>query len=102
MLDNLIYANGISGLTGEYLFPALTPAELAEQARQTPEDPECCQWLKQAWENISQPHFGLPFNVDPADLAQAGWAIVFSVDEHDDVKRALAPLVDIANSGSVI
>jgi hypothetical protein len=94
MADELIYANGINGLTGEYLVPPLPPAELAERAGQTPEDPERAQWLKQAWESISQPHFGLPFNVDPDKVTQAGWAIVFSVEEDADVKSKLAPLIE--------
>jgi hypothetical protein len=94
MADELIYANGINGLTGEYLVPPLPPAELAELAKETPEDPERAQWLKQAWENISQPHFGLPFNVDPEKVDQAGWAIVFSVEEDERVKRKLAPLIE--------
>jgi hypothetical protein len=94
MPDDLIYANGIDGRTGEYLVKPLRPAELAERARRPPEDAEADRWLRQAWENVSQPHLGLPFDVDPAEVAEAGWAVVISRAETADVTTALAPLIE--------
>jgi hypothetical protein len=94
MPDDLIYANGINGLTGEYLIPPLEPSKVAAQAKEPPEDPELARWLEQMWETINQPSFGLPFNVHPEIVAEAGWAIVFASDEADAVKKALEPLIE--------
>jgi hypothetical protein len=94
MPDDLIYANGIDGRTGEYLVRPLRPAELAERARRPSEDPEVERWLRLAWENISQPHLGIPFDVDPVEVAEAGWAVVVSTAETTDVATALAPLIE--------
>src|SRR5215211_2251444 len=94
MADDLIYTNGINGLTGEYLVPPLPPAEMAQRARQAPVDPEVALWMKQALDNLRERHFGLPFNIDPAKVAEAGWAIVFAKDAGAEVERELEPLIE--------
>jgi hypothetical protein len=90
MSEELIYANGINGLTGEYLLPPLEPSDVAARARESPYDPE----QKQLEEIIGQASFGPPFDVRPENVAEAGWAIVFGSDETAAVKRALEPLIE--------
>jgi len=92
--DDLIYANGIDGLTGEYLVPPLQPSQLAMRVKEPLEDPGLVRELEQVWQAISQPTWGLPFNVHPENVAEAGWAIVFCPDEADAVKHALEPLIE--------
>jgi hypothetical protein len=94
MPDDLIYANGINGITGEYLLAPLEPSKLAARAKEPPDDPDLDAQLRQAWDAINEPSYGLPFNVHPENVAEAGWAVVFCVDEGDDVKAALAPLIE--------
>lgn len=94
MPDDLIYANGINGLTGEYLLAPLEPSDLAARAKEPPGDPDLVAQLRQAWDAINEPSYGLPFNVHPENVAEAGWAVVFWADEDDDVKAALAPLIE--------
>ncbi len=93
MPDDLIYANGIDGRTGDYLVQPLRPQALVQRALRSPVDSEADRWLRLAWENTSQPHYGLPFNVDPTQIAEAGWALVVSTAEPADVTDALAPLI---------
>jgi len=92
--DELIYANGISGLSGEYLVPPLQPSQLAMRAKEPPDDPVLARELEQVWEAINQPSWGLPFNLKAENVAEAGWAIVFCSEEADAVKHALDPLIE--------
>ena len=105
--DDQLCLNGIDATTGGYLVPKLTVPEAAALIRGTPPvdgalpdtqavqpDPGVATWLRRVWRILSQPHLGLPLDVDPAKVGQAGWAIVFHENESDEVKRALQPLID--------
>lgn len=95
MADNdKLYINGINGATGEYLVPPLKYSQAAAFIRGEPVDSPLVRWLKRIWHIISRPHLGLPMDVDPADVRQAGWAVVFHSDEDQAVKDALATLVE--------
>jgi Peptidase family C25 len=89
-----IYANGVSGLTGEYLIPPLEAAQLAALAKEVPPESDLSLWLAQMWAKASQPTYGLPWHINAEDVAQAGWAAVFSTDEDSAVKEALEPLIE--------
>lgn len=94
MTDDLIYANGVNGLTGEYLVTPLELSELAARAKEPPEDPKLARELEQLGEAINRPTYRPPFNVHPENVTETGWAIVFGSDEADAVKNALAPLIE--------
>jgi hypothetical protein len=89
-----VCANGINGLTGEYLLPPLDPAIVAARAKQADDDPRLVAQIKKVHRSQTEPVYGLPFNIHPEDLARAGWAIVFSTEEDDDVRAALEPLIE--------
>jgi hypothetical protein len=93
----LVYANGIDATTGGYLLPPLRPAEIADLARRQEPDRDLLAALRKAT-GVSGDHLGLPFDVDPANLAQAGWGVVFSADEDEQVQDALAPLLALRMS----
>ncbi|HEX8560240.1 MAG TPA: hypothetical protein VF668_19240 [Pyrinomonadaceae bacterium] len=107
-LDEKLYLNGINGATGEYLVPPMDLAQLEEMLTgraapgraggapedDDPNDPSQMSWLRRLWHSISQPHLGLPLDVNPEDVRESGWAVVFSSDEDQAVKDALAPLVE--------
>jgi hypothetical protein len=94
MSDERIYLNGINALTGEYLAPPLTAAQAAALARSTPPPAERANWFRRLLQRFAGRFFGLPMDVDPTDLAQAGWAIVFPPGTPDAVRKALQPLVE--------
>ena len=94
MTDDLIYANGVNGLTGEYLVTPLELSELAARAKEPPEDPKLARELEQLGEAINRPTYRPPFNVHPENVTETGWAIVFGSGEADAVKNALAPLIE--------
>lgn len=91
--DELVYANGIDATTGDYLLPAMTSAEIAAVACDEPTDADRLGALTKATNALTTDHLGLPFDVDPLDLSQAGWGVVFAADEDAEVKAALAPLL---------
>jgi hypothetical protein len=93
MSSEKIIANGVNGLTGEYLLPPLDPADVAGRAKEPPEDPVVAEQLRQLHTAMTD-SFGVPFDVDAAKVEQAGWAVVFSTEESDDVKAALEPLIE--------
>jgi hypothetical protein len=95
--DELVYANGIDATTGGYLLPPMPPAEIAELARGQEADADVLAAATKAT-GASSDHLGLPFDVDPAVLAQAGWGVVFSTGEDPQVKTALAPLIALRTS----
>jgi hypothetical protein len=93
----LVYANGIDATTGGYLLPPMPSAEIAELARRHNADDDLLATLTKAT-GASRDHLGLPFDVDPANPAQAGWGVVFAAEEDPQVKAALAPLIDVRTS----
>ena len=97
MPDNpLIYFNGVNGATGDYLTPPMPLAQLAKIARGERLSPEETQELK-AWRQLrSVQPFPVKEGVDPDDLAQAGWGVIFAFEDGDAIpaiKEALAPLL---------
>jgi hypothetical protein len=107
MEDNeKLYFNGVNAQTGQYLVAPIDYTEAAELIKGVPDNSEVVTWLRRIWRTLSQPHLGLPLDVDPAVVKQAGWAIVFHKDEEATVKAALQPLIEhrlqrIANPGKV-
>lgn len=92
--DDKLYINGIDGVTGEYLVQPLTYNQASEFITGRPPDTALERFLTRIWRIISQPHLGLPLGADPADVTQAGWAVMFHHDEDQAVKDALAPLIE--------
>ena len=91
--DELAYANGIDATTGTYLLPPMTAADIAAAAHSTPVDHNLMAALTKVADASKAEHFGLPFDINPLDLSQAGWALVISADEDPAVRAALEPLV---------
>jgi hypothetical protein len=92
-MDDKLYVNGINAVTGEYLVDPMTTADAARLIRGEKSDKATASWLKRAWKSLTTAHLGLPMGVDPADIRQAGWAIVFHAEESAAVKDAFAPLI---------
>ena len=93
MIEEMIYFNGIDGVSGKYLVPPMdfSIASLLIRGGQTDKQTE--SWLRRIARIIGEVHLGLPFDVSPEIVEQAGWAIVFHEKEDPAVKQALEKLV---------
>src|SRR5215469_15856403 len=91
--DDALYFNGVNGVTGAYLIPPMSVAQIAETIKGQPEDPHR-QALTRMVKLAGEAHLGLPLDLDPTNLAQAGWGIVFHVDVRQDIREALQPLIE--------
>lgn len=94
MVDDLLYANGIDGDTGEYLLEPLTYDQFLDYIRGRPVDKPILEFLTNIWSSISKKHLGLPDGLHADDVKQAGWGVIFHAEEDEEVKNALQPLVN--------
>jgi peptidase C25-like protein len=92
--DDRLYLNGIDGETGQYLVEPMELADAASMAKGIKGDNAVFSWLRRVWETISQPHLGLPFDLDPTKIEEVGWAVVFHQNESQAVRDALQPLIE--------
>ena len=93
-MSHTIYANGIHGDTGRPLLPGLTLEEIASFARPQSERSELEEYrrLKKLREKDHlQPRFG----IDPKNLAEAGWGVIFPEGRESELRESLAPLLDL-------
>jgi hypothetical protein len=92
--DDLLLVSGVDGATGGYLLPPLRPAVVAAVARGEPVDRHELLELRARHRRTAVEHLGPVAEVDPSDLAEAGWGVVFARDADPAVRRALRPLLD--------
>ena len=91
--ENLIVFNGINGADGSYGFKPISGAELA-QVILGESGPENLSQLKFKVNN-AQDHFGVRSDVEPDDLSQAGWGIIFPANiDSEPLEDALRELID--------
>ena len=89
-----LYINGIDGVTGQYLVEPFVPAKVLDYLQEAPPDPWIRRFFRRILRVLRGQYLGLPDGIDPADVKQAGWAIVYHEDEDPAVREALAPLVE--------
>jgi hypothetical protein len=92
MSEDQCFINGIDAVTGEYLVPPLSAESVASLIR-PPEDREQSGWLKRLKNLFSRPFLGLPVDIDPTDVARAGWGVVVAPGTPSEVLTALEPLI---------
>ncbi|AWN52160.1 C25 family cysteine peptidase [Methylobacterium sp. 17Sr1-1] len=98
-MDEELVANGVSAATGAVL-PQPDPAAVERlirgegSASLTVVDNRIKKARTVTVDGVELESFGIDHTLDPEDLAQAGWGVIFAADIGDDVKRALAPLLE--------
>ncbi len=99
MTENLIYPNGIDAETGLPLLPPLPVERVAALAQGQPIAQEELAELRARVAVLKQrreAHYGVIAGVDPNDLAQAGWGVIFPFADEQKLpalREALAPLL---------
>jgi hypothetical protein len=84
---NLIYVNGIDPDTGTFAVPPVSIDDLAKNVRSKPDVEPLAE------ERATRGPFA-PFGKDMTRLEDVGWAIVFHEDTPQEVRAALAPLIE--------
>lgn len=93
MSDELLTFNGVEAETGGYLMPPTTASELAQIAAGQQPDAGHLVDLRWRHKQDTESHFAVKEGVDPKDLAQSGWGIVFASDADPAIREALTPLL---------
>ncbi|QLE43636.1 hypothetical protein FD723_26450 [Nostoc sp. C052] len=94
-LTKELYFNGIDGASGEYLLPPLTPEQLAKIAQGEDFDPIEISELKKKDLHVKglEPDFAPIEGVDPKNLAETGWGVIFAYNADPAIKEALQELL---------
>jgi hypothetical protein len=95
MDPDLLVFNGIDATTGAYLQSPMSIGDASLLARGEVPDSAHVAELKARRERESQGHYGTIEGVDPRDLAQTGWGVIFAVKHDPAIREALAPLLDL-------
>jgi endonuclease G, mitochondrial len=106
MSDELLYFNGIDGDSGSYDLPPMSAEELMRYIRGEMA-PENLNELRFRHEQATARSLGVKEDVDPTNLAEAGWGVIFPTypasdpdkdrkeKQLDAVREALQPLLQL-------
>ncbi len=90
--DGLLYFNGLNGSTGDYGLPPMTHEELLRFIMGQ-ENQDHLDELRDRHAQSTITHYGVIPGVDPLNLAQAGWGVIFAHDANPAIKEALSELL---------
>jgi hypothetical protein len=102
MSTEFLYFNGIDGNSGSYLLPPLPAKQIAAVATKTPLDDASLKELKWWHQRITEGHYGVKDGVDPKNLAEAGWGVIFSYDADPAIREAFDELLQWRKSQASI
>lgn len=94
MSPESVVFNGINGSTGRYLSEGMTTETVIEMAQGKRPDKKYVKELGDYLEVRGRQPAGVIAGVDPTDISQAGWGVIFAHDEDEAVKAALRELLD--------
>lgn len=88
--------NGVNGTTGEYLMRPLELKDISQIALNQTFDPyelKALERKKRQFKGLEN-EFAPKEGVDPKNLAEAGWGVIFAHNTHPIIKEALKLLLD--------
>src|SRR5262245_32503662 len=88
-----VVVNGLNGATGAYLVPPLTPHQVSEAAQSAATDADHLGELRWWHRHVVEASYGPRYGIDPADLGQAGWGVIFAAGADPALREALSPLL---------
>ncbi len=92
--DELLYFNGIDGDTGQYALPPMTGSQLSSFIRKESQ-PDNLAELKYRFEESTKKSMGVREGIDPKQLDQTGWGVIFPAATNPAVKEALQGLLNL-------
>lgn len=91
-LDTLVF-NGVDGVTGGYLLPPMTPAQVSALAQGQTIETVILDELKNKAFSLTNPHAGV--EADARNLAETGWGLILAHDADPAILDALQPLLQL-------
>ena len=94
MNAELLVFNGIDGASGEYLLPPMAPQDLAKIAQGEALDEKHLDELRWRHRQATEAHLGVVEGVDPKNLAETGWGVIFAHNADPAIREALRELLE--------
>lgn len=88
-----IALNGIHGATGRPLLSGVTLEQIAAVACGESLPAGELEELRRWTSYLKEDHLDTRFQIDPRNLAEAGWGVIFPEGREDELREALAPLL---------
>lgn len=89
-----VYFNGINGTTGDYFSHVPNFHELASVILDSEVESRHTRELRVRHERLTKAVMGPVEGVDPKNLAETGWGVIFAADAKPDVQEALRELLN--------
>jgi hypothetical protein len=91
--ENMVF-NGINGATGGYLLPSMTPQQISKIVQGEKQDADHIKELKWWYQRVTQATLGPKEGIDPKQLDQTGWGVIFAHDADPAIREALSVLLE--------
>jgi hypothetical protein len=85
--------NGIDGSTGNYLLPPMSAHDIAALAQGHQLDPRLLNELKWKYQQSTESHYGTSEGINPKNLAETGWGVIFAYGADPAIREALGELL---------
>jgi Peptidase family C25 len=95
MDHDLLVFNGIDATTGDYLQQPMSASDVSRLARGEARDLTNAAELRARKERETQVQRGTIEGIDPKNLAETGWGVIFARDHDPAIREALKPLLDL-------
>ena len=92
--QDLLFFNGVNGATGDYALKPLTPNQVSQIAQGEEFDAEHLEVLKARKVRHEEGSFGPIEGVEPKNLAETGWGIIFAHGADPEIKKVLSILLE--------
>jgi hypothetical protein len=90
--------NGINATTGEPLLAGATLEQIATLACDEHLTTAEIEDLRRRRAQLREDHLDTKFEIDPRNLAESGWGVIFPEGRQDELREALAPLLALRKS----
>ena len=97
MAGQKAYFNGIEAKTGDYFTDPMTIEEIATRVSLGEEDKRHLVFLRNVLKQFRIPRLGTIYGVDPNNLEETGWGIIFHQNVSAEIRVSLKDLIEQRN-----
>ena len=94
MSEDFLIFNGINRASGDYLLPPMTPQDIAKIAQGEKLDENHLNELKWRHRQRTEAHLGVKEGIDPKNIAETGWGIIFAHNADPAIREVLGELLE--------